>query len=148
MSARSREYGRETITPGGESRHVLANIGAVLDSPAVDPEIAGIAVSQLESETYDLALAVIHWEDTNGDARAVQRVRACLREIRASLREIEERLLWVQRNRFDADGRRTREELLAAHDCTRAIFTRLGEEGIVLEAVDSQSGRNFVYREP
>lgn len=113
---------------------MLADVSAVLDERSIPgPVAAGSAAAQLESAMYDLALAIIRWVDEAGHSRDAERLRT-------SLAEVEERLLWVQRNRFDADGARTRDELRAAHTRMLGILADLEHLGVALDRIDAESG--------
>jgi hypothetical protein len=63
--------------------------------------------------------------------------------MRDSLQEIESRLVWVQKNRFDADRGRTRDELREACDRALDILALLAQNGITLDEVEPGAGRNL-----
>lgn len=121
---------------------MLADVDVVLaERSALGPAAAGSAAAQLESAMYDVALAIIRWADEAGHQQEAHRLRA-------SLAEVEERVLWVQRNRFDADGARTRDELRAAHNRILGILADLEHLGVALDQMDAEPGRESRGDEP
>lgn len=121
---------------------MLADVDAVLaERSTLAPAAAGSAAAQLESVMYDLALTIIRWTDEADSPRDAE-------HLRTSLAEVEERVLWVQRNRFDADGARTRDELRAAHNRILGILADLEHLGVALDQMDAEPGRESRGDEP
>lgn len=118
---------------------MLAETGERLAVEPLDPEVASSAARQLESCSYDLALAIIQWEEERGSTRESRMARAILQDM-------DGRLLWVEQNRADLDTVQMREELQAARQSAADVAALLLREGI--DVPDSESERDSRFRRP
>src|SRR5438067_13797636 len=107
-----------------EIYEACARFSVTLDDGAVTRDTLFAVAAGLESLTYDVAWAII--ESKTGSTRASVKHPA-----QAALAAMDERLIWVQRNRFDGEIPRLRTELEAACECDLNAIDLLGTAAAV-----------------
>jgi hypothetical protein len=109
-----------------------------LEGMALEATGAEWFAAQLEAMTYDLALAIIQWEDERGSTRESWMARA-------RLREIEARLLSVQHESVFSDSAEIREDLQSARKTALDILGLLTREGIDVREVGPEQRRRLLH---